>query len=1739
MHQLTAQLRGLFHSLSSEEQTDASERDEPMRRGGGLTAALAQSAKREVERLAQGLCQLSTSGGLSTTATDVSAATREAVQLLDRLSADDEIQAHAQPLVVAAALGTASSEYAEAAGIAVKRAAALLSQERPVALSTVVLPKRLPSPAAAVVAAAPGAGGAEPSPPAQPRPLGVAARRPRPRPRSADELSRVVFDTTAGRAAGRAVESAPERRKRLGLVGIPRNEAKPSRLLSDAASASGDEAKRRRSGGWYSAKAAKGLVLGKQSEAEQTRRQKEERELKRQAQLRRLESAYRARSAGARLPGPGQTRESEGGLEPQTRDVLYFSHHDEAAHHDLGHGSQARGHSPHRGHQVTPALHHSHPHSNGHEEGTLRDIFDRCDTDGDGRVNKRELIKVCRSSPEVARFLGLPQIIRQEGGSREAFESRFQSLDQNGDREITWEEFREFYLVEVLGESSKHHPRSRALGARALALPPQPEPGASIASAEQAKRRPGPTTGSAATRRPASAPFAAAGRRRQASASPGGVAAGARGAPSRRTRPARRPYRGPESAAAKTKSSAAAAKAKAKGTEAVEENVEEEEDACWTEPEVGVRPMLAWAVAESARTRMGLSDGGESLQSSGRWPSEAPRLADRIRSATLERARQARQTMDLDVKQRLQQEDWLLALKAVERRRLRLWFPAEDWRRGCRRLEQAGLAARGALWPYLLNLKTTSQTLGDILETGSPSSFLTAADRRRIGEVLAERRWLRQEAGAGPEPTTSAVPLAVSAGAGAAGGRLSTPWPPHVASAEAIVAEALPTGPASLAPAFRDRPATAGGARGPARPPSRGGESWQPLGPTTPPAYEQATPEQFEQYQELLPTNEGPPTASPPISVEEDEEDQEDEDPESEVDETHEATFGEGPPAARPLRQMPSRGPLQGASVSDASVSGGQTGAAGSEDEDSQDMDGNGSRQSLGSEEQDDTGSERDGSRPKDTLRPPFFASSSSTASPSAPSAADTYVAAVLESTSKALPSGPKLDFEGLDSKLLDDTKSLGRGNDNQRSRSKNQVDLDQDTTAEKVKQEETREKGKDRTTATDKDSEAEASQEVDWEKASQAESEALGRSGGSGAGSSLRDQIAVEQKLSLQSAGSSAVPQKNDLLRPLQQLPPPPQQLQSGFTATQHALRLTSQQAPPPPTETAYNQQAGAASCPLSYQGAASSANLCFQGAGSRPIEVLEEDSIEELLEDSIEELEDEKAAKKVKERGASRDVMREAGGEKTSLSELKVDVKSQKEDEEKDKKPSDKSKPSSSSSSVAVAASAASLGGSLPQASRGGLVSAGVPGVGARPEPLAPEVCLADPEVVVGAVREQVGQLERRSSASAPQAATAAGLDSATGSSAAPQQQQQQQPQQQLPSTTGAALPIAAGVQASASAVAAAAKVSGLPAKPAGVSSSSSSSSSSAGGAAFGLNPVALPGSSGISSQGPSARQQHDSPAATSLPKAVAGGSSNSPPTAVASSSGSGATSATSSISAPLTPTVAPAPSPAIPTTSSALTKAAIVVPPPLSPMQAARSTSSGAVAPRVAGPVPWIGTQNVAVKVSHSNSSLSSAVAVNPLTGGGPKDPCGSPGAQRPGSAGFASGRTPQSEEDGDISSGTSASNSNAWLASPGRSECASLKDMMRHSKHKHMIRKLIPSFPSPEDPHMNHSAPSSTRSLQSNSSSSSACASNDRAMEGDNFTRFTCDLAKKIDKEEEARASMVEQLFRLQQKALEKK
>jgi len=88
------------------------------------------------------------------------------------------------------------------------------------------------------------------------------------------------------------------------------------------------------------------------------------------------------------------------------------------------------------------------------QQVTLHDIFLRCDTNGDGRINKREMIKLCRSSPETAARLGLPGHVRQEDGSRDLLEARFQAMDADDDREITWEEFFQFFSTELAGEAS-------------------------------------------------------------------------------------------------------------------------------------------------------------------------------------------------------------------------------------------------------------------------------------------------------------------------------------------------------------------------------------------------------------------------------------------------------------------------------------------------------------------------------------------------------------------------------------------------------------------------------------------------------------------------------------------------------------------------------------------------------------------------------------------------------------------------------------------------------------------------------------------------------------------------------------------------------------------------------------------------------------------------------------------------------------------------------------------------------------------------------------------------------------------------------------------------------------------------------------------------------------------------------------------------------------------------------------
>jgi hypothetical protein len=75
----------------------------------------------------------------------------------------------------------------------------------------------------------------------------------------------------------------------------------------------------------------------------------------------------------------------------------------------------------------------------------LREVFDFVDKDMDGLINKREMILACRTNKEVADFFGLPQTIRAEDGSRDHLEKLFQAIDFSNDRQLSWEEFVNFF----------------------------------------------------------------------------------------------------------------------------------------------------------------------------------------------------------------------------------------------------------------------------------------------------------------------------------------------------------------------------------------------------------------------------------------------------------------------------------------------------------------------------------------------------------------------------------------------------------------------------------------------------------------------------------------------------------------------------------------------------------------------------------------------------------------------------------------------------------------------------------------------------------------------------------------------------------------------------------------------------------------------------------------------------------------------------------------------------------------------------------------------------------------------------------------------------------------------------------------------------------------------------------------------------------------------------------------------
>lgn len=109
-------------------------------------------------------------------------------------------------------------------------------------------------------------------------------------------------------------------------------------------------------------------------------------------------------------------------------------------------------------------------------EGKLRQIFEAVDVNRDGSINKREMIKFCRSSPDLAALLGFPEGVRQEDGSRDILERRFQAIDRDDDREVTWEEFLDFFLAEMAAPPVASCAVASAACAACEVEPSEPEP---------------------------------------------------------------------------------------------------------------------------------------------------------------------------------------------------------------------------------------------------------------------------------------------------------------------------------------------------------------------------------------------------------------------------------------------------------------------------------------------------------------------------------------------------------------------------------------------------------------------------------------------------------------------------------------------------------------------------------------------------------------------------------------------------------------------------------------------------------------------------------------------------------------------------------------------------------------------------------------------------------------------------------------------------------------------------------------------------------------------------------------------------------------------------------------------------------------------------------------------------------------------------------------------------------------
>ena len=77
-------------------------------------------------------------------------------------------------------------------------------------------------------------------------------------------------------------------------------------------------------------------------------------------------------------------------------------------------------------------------------EARLREIFDRVDTSGDGEISVVEAVKALRKDDDFAKVLGFDKAtrVRQEDGTRDQLILALGALDADGDKKVSWAEFR-------------------------------------------------------------------------------------------------------------------------------------------------------------------------------------------------------------------------------------------------------------------------------------------------------------------------------------------------------------------------------------------------------------------------------------------------------------------------------------------------------------------------------------------------------------------------------------------------------------------------------------------------------------------------------------------------------------------------------------------------------------------------------------------------------------------------------------------------------------------------------------------------------------------------------------------------------------------------------------------------------------------------------------------------------------------------------------------------------------------------------------------------------------------------------------------------------------------------------------------------------------------------------------------------------------------------------------------------